>query len=124
MISSGRPKVSRFGVTKIADPARLEHARRLGEHPLGVRHVLDRVHGEHRGEARRPANGSARMSATCVSRSWPASALGVDVHADGLARREQVVAVADAAAEVEHAARPAGTARRARRRRRGAARSG
>ena len=70
------------------------------------------------------ANGSARMSATWVSRSWPGERPGVDVDADGLARGEQLVAVADAAAEVEHAARRQEPVRRARRRRRGAARSG
>ncbi len=42
------------------------------------------------------------MSATTVSRSWPASAAASMSSADRLARREQVVAVADAAAEVEH----------------------
>ena len=45
------------------------------------------------------------MSATTVSRSWPAERRGVDVDADRLPRGEQMEAVADPAAEVEHAPR-------------------
>ena len=122
MISSGRPKVSRFGVTKIATPSPLEHPRDLGEDALGVGHVLERLDREHRGELavgeRQVAHvGDDRLAILAFERAR------LDVDADRLARREQVVAVADAAAEVEHPSRREVPARPARRRRRGAARS-
>ena len=104
MISSGRPNVSRFGVTKIATPSGSQHPRDLGDDALGIGHVLERLDREHRGELavgeRQLAHvGDDRLALLAGERA------GVDVDADGLARREQVVAVADAAAEVEHAAR-------------------
>ena len=104
MISSGRPKVSRFGRDEDRDAARLEDPRGLGDDALGIGHVLDRVHREHRGELavgerQRPHVGHDRLALLAGQRAR------VDVDADGLARRQQVVAVADAAAEVEHACR-------------------
>ena len=44
------------------------------------------------------------MSATCVSRALTRQRARLDIDADGLARREQLVGVAGAAAEVEHPA--------------------
>ena len=85
-------------------PAGLEHARGLGQHLLGIRHVLERLHREHRCELT-VAEGQVAHVRDDRRRSWPANAAAIYVDADGLARREQVVAVTDAAAEVEDAPR-------------------
>ena len=101
MISSGRPKVSRFGVTKTATPAWLQHPRRLGDHPLGVGYVLDAWLGDDRAEAgvlegQLPHVGDHRLPLLALQ------APRVDVDPDGLPRGEPVVAVTDAAAQVEN----------------------
>ena len=104
MISSGRPSVSRFGVTKTATPSGSSTRAASASNALGIRDVLERLHGEDRREARRaerqrPHVRDDRLALLAGERGR------VDVDADGLARREQVEAVADAAAEVEHPAR-------------------
>ena len=105
MISSGRANVRRFGVTRTAAAAGLEHARDLGQRAVGVGHVLDRVNGDHPVEL---AVGE-RQPAHVSHDSLPLLALEcarVEVHADGLARRQEAVAVADPAADVGDPTRP------------------
>ena len=125
MISSGRPNVSRFGVTKSATPP--------GSMTLPASATTRSGSGTCSSECtesseanERSAKGSSRMSATTVSRCWPSSA-GGSMSTPTVSRGlEQVVAVADPAAEIEdpplRSRRSAGTARRADRRRHGAAR--
>ena len=112
MISSGRPSVSRFGVTKTATPSgsstRAASARTRSGSGTCSSDCTEST------DAKLPsANGSARMSATDRLAVLPGERCRVEVDADGLARREQVEAVADAAAEVQHAARARAPARRA-----------
>ena len=101
MISSGRPSVSRFGVTKTATPSGLSTRAASATTRSGSGTCSS--DWTESTEGKRPSpNGSARMSATTVSRSWPSRAAGVDVDAHRLPGRQQVEAVADPAAEVEH----------------------
>ena len=84
-------------------PAGLQDARHLGQHALGIGHVLDRLHREHGREAgireRQLAHvGGHRLALLALQHR------GIQVHADRLARREQPVAVPHPAAEVEHTA--------------------
>ena len=99
MISSGRAKVRRLGVTKIAVPAARAPAD-LNKDALGIGHVLDRLDGEHAvevvvSEGQVAHVGDVRLALLSGER------LGIDVHADGLPRREQVVTVSDATPEVQ-----------------------
>ena len=84
------------------DPAGLQDPRGLGDDPLGIGHVFERLHREHRGELaiaeRQLAHvGDDRLALLAGQRRR------IDVDPDGLARRQQVIAVTDAAAEVEDA---------------------
>ena len=103
MISSGRPKVSRFGVTKAATPS-LEHPRRLANDPIRIGHVLHRVTRDHRAEAgvreRQLAHVGDHRLSVLVDED-----LRVDVHADRLTRSQPIVAVTRAAAQIQHRAR-------------------
>ena len=105
MISSGAPERQPVRRHEHRDAARLEHPGDLGEHALGIRDVLERLHGQHRREAavRERQRAHVRHHRLAV---LAGERLRVEIDADRLARREQVEAVADAAAEVQHAARP------------------
>ncbi len=80
--------------------ARLEHPRDFGEDPLGSGTCssdwTDSTEAKLPAGTAGPHVGDDRLAVLAVQRA------GVEVDADRLARREQVVAVADAAAEVEH----------------------
>ena len=73
MISSGRPSVSRFGVTNTATPSgRSTRATSASTRSGSGTCSIDWT--DSTASKLPPGNGSARMSATTVSRSWPASA--------------------------------------------------
>ena len=104
MISSGRPSVSRFGVTNTATPSSsstraASATTRSGSGTCSSDCTESTEAKLAVGERQRAHVGDDRLALL------PRERVRVDVDADGLARREQVEAVADAAAEVEHAAR-------------------
>ncbi len=75
MISSGRPNVSRFGVTKTATPpASSTRAASATARPGSGTCSIDWM-ATTDSKLQSP-NGSSRMSAATVSRCWPASAPG------------------------------------------------
>ena len=79
----------------------LQHARRLGDSSLGIGDVLDRLDRDHGGEARvvewqRPHVRHDRVPLLALE------GLRVDVDSHRLPRGQPVVAVADAAAEIEN----------------------
>ncbi len=103
MISSGRPNVSRLGVTNTARPPRLEHPDHLAQHSLGIRDVLERLDGDGRRERpvgeRQPAHvGHVRLPLLTGERA------GVEIDAHAFPRRQLAVGVPHAAAHVDHAA--------------------
>jgi hypothetical protein len=85
------------------DSTGFQHSGGLGERAVGVRHVLDRLHRQHRVEAARGEGQVAHVGHDGLA-VLAAERPRIQIDADGLARREQVVGVPHAAAEIEHAA--------------------
>ena len=96
--------MSRLGVTKIAVPERTSTRFASARTRSGSATCSSDCTAST--ESKLPsANGSARMSAAMGLALLSHERGGIDVDTDGLARRERLVAVADAAAEVQHPAR-------------------
>ena len=104
MISSGRPNVSRFGVTNTATPSgsstrATSASTRSGSGTCSSDWTDSTDAKPAVRERQRPHVRHDRLAVLAGER------LRVEIDADRLARREQVEAVADAAAEVQDAAR-------------------
>jgi hypothetical protein len=83
------------------DPGRLEDPPGLPEGAPGVGHVLDRLDREHPGEARRLKRQRPHVADPSLA-LLADEGTRVDVEADRLTRSQQLVAVADTAAEIEN----------------------
>ena len=97
----GEPQREAVGSDEHRRAVRVQDAGGLRDRSLGVGHVLERLHRDDRGELvvaeRQVAHvGDDRGAILAGERG------GIDVHSDGLAGRQQVVAVTDATAQVEH----------------------